>query len=318
MAKGNRNRHYLTNVLKMSALSLLLFSAACTSDSGTSDNEKPSGETSQSAASVYDMAFEQAQALKSYSVQSKTNYTVTQNAAAEGEKAPDPVETAIDISGDVIAKPEVQYGLKIDTLAQGQQGSTEIYAAGSELYTKDSSGVWTAQKLEGTDEELSITTEMLDPAPLLEDLGQYKDSLQMTEDDKAYTLAFEASGEQAGALIQSALKRQLGDSEQSSQLSTLFQSGSEGTVNYTMVVNKESHQLDSSSVKVDTTLKINEQDLHITANSDGTYTSHNAVNEIAVPAEATAGADSQSTTSEEDAAAEDSTKTEEDTEKAGE
>ncbi|NGZ78013.1 DUF6612 family protein [Saccharibacillus alkalitolerans] len=296
-AKGNRNRHYLINTLKMSALSLLLLSAACTSDSGTQEtgkDAKPSGETTQSAASVYDTALEQAKALESYNIESKTNYTVEQPAAEEGAKAPDPVQTAIDISGGVIAKPEVQYGLKIDTLAQGQQGSIEIYAAGDELYTKDASGVWTTQSLANADESPAIETDMLDPAPLLEKLSAYKDSLKLAEDDNGYTLTFEASGEQAAALIEDALTRQLGDSAQSAQLSSLVKTGSEGKVNYSLVIDKKTHQLTSSSMKLDTTLDVNEQQIHITGSSDDVYSEQNAVSEIAVPAEATADASAKS------------------------
>lgn len=310
-AKSNRNRHYLVNTLKMSAMSLLLFSAACTSDSAATDNgkeSKPSGETSQTAASVYDLALEQAKGLESYTIDSKTNYTV-ELPAAEGAEAPDPMETAIEIAGDVIAKPETQYGLKINTLSQGQQGTTEIYAAGDELHAKNAAGVWSTQKLEGSEEELSVTTEMLDPAPLLEELSEYKDSLTMTEDDAAYTLALEASGEQASALMQTALGRQLGDSEQSSQLSEMFKSGSEGTVSYNLVVDKQSNQLTSSSVKVDTTLQLNEQALHIVAASDGAYSAQNEVGEIAVPAEATAGAAAAGTESTEESTDEESTDT---------
>ncbi|QDH21583.1 DUF6612 family protein [Saccharibacillus brassicae] len=305
-AKPNRNRHYLVNTLKMSALSLLLFSAACTADSEATDpgkESKPSGETTQTAASVYDLALKQAQELESYTVDSKTNYKVEQT-AAEGAKAPDPIETAIEIAGDVIAKPETQYGLKINTLSQGQQGTTEIYAAGSELHAKDSAGTWSTQKLEGSEEELSVTTEMLDPAPLIEELGEYKDSLKLTEDDASYTLALEASGEQAGALMQTALGRQLGDSEQSAPTADLFKSGAEGTVSYSLVVDKKSNQLTSSSVKVDTTLLVNKQDLHIVANSDGAYSAQNEVGEIAVPAEATADAAASGTDAATDSAAE--------------
>ena len=102
-AKSNRNRHYLANTLKISALSLLLFSAACTADNGTADTNKetkPSGETTPTAAAVYDLAVKEAQALDSYAIESKTSYTVEQP-AAEGAEAPDPTETAIDIVGDV-------------------------------------------------------------------------------------------------------------------------------------------------------------------------------------------------------------------------
>ncbi|WP_172195625.1 DUF6612 family protein [Saccharibacillus qingshengii] len=296
-AKQNRNRHYLANTLKISALSLLLFSAACTADSAATDKEKeskPSGETTQTAASVYDLALKEAQALESYKIESKTNYTVEQP-AAEGAKAPDPMETAIDISGDVIAKPEAQYGLKIDTLSQGQQGTTEIYAVGSELHTKDAAGAWSTQSLEGAEEEVSITTEMLDPAPLIEELGAYKENLKLAEDDAAYTLTYEASGEQASTLIEQALGRQLGDSKQSSELSSLFEGGSEGKVSYSLVVDRKSNQLTSTSVKVDTTLQVNKQSLHITAGSDSAYSAQNAVGEIAVPAEATADAAASST-----------------------
>jgi len=290
-AKQNRNRHYLTNTLKISALSLLLFSAACSSDSGTASNtdkeSKPSGETTQTAAAVYDSALKEAQALESYAIESKTNYSVEQP-AAEGAKAPDPTETVIDITGDVIAKPEVQYGLKIDTVAQGQQGTTELYAAGDELHTKSGSDAWSTQSLKNTDEEMSITTDLLDPAPLLEELESYKDSLKLTEDDKVYTLSLEASGEEAGKLIQASLGRQLGDSAEADQLSQLMQNGSEGSVSYNLTIDKTSNQLMSSAVKLDTNLTVSEQALHITANSDGTYSKQNEVGEIAVPAEATA------------------------------
>lgn len=289
-AKRNRNRHYLANTLKISALSLLLFSAACTADSATTDTEKeakPSGETTQTAASVYELAVKEAQALESYAIESKTSYTVEQP-AAEGAEAPDPTETAIDITGDIIAKPEVQYGLKIDTLSQGQQGSTELYAAGNELHTKSNDGAWTTQNLEETGEDVSITTEILDPAPLLEELESYKDSLKLTEDDNAYTLSLEASGAEAGKLIEASLARQMGDSAQADQLSALLQSGSEGSVSYSLVIDKASNQLTSSSVKLDTTLQVSEQSLHIVASTDGTYSKQNEVGEIAVPAEATA------------------------------
>ncbi|MCQ4087574.1 DUF6612 family protein [Saccharibacillus sp. JS10] len=290
-AKQNRNRHYLTNTLKISALSLLLFSAACSSESGTASNtdkeSKPSGETTQTAAAVYDSALKEAQALESYAIESKTNYSVEQP-AAEGAEAPKPTETVIDITGDVIAKPEVQYGLKIDTVAQGQQGTTELYAAGDELHTKSGSDAWSTKSLKNTDEEMSITTDLLDPAPLLEELESYKDSLKLTEDDKSYTLSLEASGEEAGKLIQASLGRQLGESAEADQLSQLLQNGSEGSVSYNLTIDKTSNQLMSSAVKLDTNLTVSEQALHITANSDGTYSKQNEVGEIAVPAEATA------------------------------
>ncbi|OWA35388.1 hypothetical protein B9G55_12130 [Saccharibacillus sp. O16] len=287
-AKSNRNRHYLANTLKVSALSLLLLTAACTSDSGTAKepgkDTKPSGETTESAAKVYDTALEQAKTLESYAVQSKTNLTAEQK-AAEGTEAAEPVETAIDVTGDVIAKPETQYGLKIASLSQGQQTSTELYAVGDQLHVKDSSGAWSTQKLNESEDALTIATDMLDPAPLLEDLSSYKDKLKVSEDDKAYTLTLEASGAEAGKLIESALGTQMGDA---SQASGLLQSGSEGSVSYNLVVDKATHQLNSSSVKVDTTLEVNEQAVHVTANSDYAYSKQNAVSEIAVPAEATA------------------------------
>ncbi|OWR31155.1 hypothetical protein CDO73_08445 [Saccharibacillus sp. O23] len=287
-AKSNRNRHYLANTLKASALSLLLLTAACTSDSGTAkesgNDAKPSGETTESAAKVYDTALEQAKALESYTIASKTNLTAEQ-AAAEGAEAAEPVETAIDIAGDVIAKPETQYGLKIDTLSQGQQSSTELYAVGDQLHVKNGSGAWSTQNLGESEEALAIATDMLDPAPLLEDLNGYKDSLKVSEDDKAYTLTLEASGAEAGKLIESALGTQMGDA---SQTSGLLKSGSEGTVSYSLVIDKATHQLNSSSVKVDTTLDVNKQSVHVTANSDYAYSKQNAVGEIAVPAEATA------------------------------
>ncbi|GEM_PF-3895665 len=287
-AKSNRNRHYLANTLKASALSLLLLTAACTSDSGTAKepgkDAKPSGETTESAAKVYDTALEQAKALESYAIASKTNLTAEQ-AAAEGEEAAEPVETAIDIAGDVIAKPETQYGLKIDTLSQGQQSSTELYAVGDQLHVKNGTGAWSTQKLGESEDALAIATDMLDPAPMLEDLSAYKDSLKVSEDDKAYTLTLEASGAEAGKLIESALGTQMGDP---SKASGLLQSGSEGKVTYSLVIDKATHQLNSSSVKVDTTLDVNEQPIHVAANSDYAYSKQNAVGEIAVPAEATA------------------------------
>ncbi|MDO3412724.1 hypothetical protein QWJ34_23355 [Saccharibacillus sp. CPCC 101409] len=288
-AKRNRNRHYLGNALKMSALSLLLFSAACTSESSTTDpakESKPSGESTETAASVYDQALEQAKALESYKIDSKTNYTV------ETADSEEPVETAIEIAGDVIAKPEVQYGLKIDTLSQGQQAATEVYATGSEIHAKDASGAWSTQTLDGSEESSIVTTDILDPAMLIEELSDYKDGLKLSEEGGAYTLTYEAADAEAAKLIEAGLGRQLGESAQSG-LSEMLQSSAGSKVSYSLVVDKESHQLSSSSVKMDTTLQVNEQDLHIVANSDGTYSDQNAVSEIAVPAEATAD-DSQS------------------------
>ena len=196
----------------------------------------------------------------------------------------------IDSAMDLVAEPlafhqKAETAIESDDIENDNPTFMEMYLTEEGLFLYEvSMDMWLKMPDENVEDMKALADQQTaNPREQLEELAAFKDEFTLEQNEEAYILELDASGEKFRALMDEQLQKTLGQMELETPISE--EDLDIHSVHYQLHIDKETFLADSLALDTEMDVRIDEETMAVQSDVKADYSKYNEIQKISLPEE---------------------------------